>query len=184
MLYFLVYIMALKTKFFTTKQQSGFTIVELLIVIVVISILAAIALASYNGVQNRARESKRDSDVATYYKAILVARNNTGMVLKDITVGSWSVSYCTNATYNPGSITPKDLPKTHPCWINYYDNLDKVSAASGINLSSLKSGDSNGNPYSLDENEGEFCGQDIMYYFTGSGAGTAQAKLIPLSKNC
>ena len=36
------------------KQQSGFTIVELLIVIVVIGILAAITLVAYNGIQSRA----------------------------------------------------------------------------------------------------------------------------------
>ena len=36
------------------KQQSGFTIVELLIVIVVIGILAAITLVAYNGIQARA----------------------------------------------------------------------------------------------------------------------------------
>jgi len=39
----------------TTKADNGFTIVELLIVIVVIGILAAITIVSYNGVQNRAR---------------------------------------------------------------------------------------------------------------------------------
>ena len=36
------------------KQQNGFTIVELLIVIVVIGILAAITLVAYNGIQARA----------------------------------------------------------------------------------------------------------------------------------
>jgi prepilin-type N-terminal cleavage/methylation domain-containing protein len=39
----------------TTNKESGFTIVELLVVIVVIGILAAITIVSYNGVQNRAR---------------------------------------------------------------------------------------------------------------------------------
>ncbi|MFZ2836491.1 MAG: prepilin-type N-terminal cleavage/methylation domain-containing protein [Candidatus Saccharimonadales bacterium] len=32
------------------KQQSGFTIVELLIVIVIIGILAAITIVAYNGI--------------------------------------------------------------------------------------------------------------------------------------
>jgi prepilin-type N-terminal cleavage/methylation domain-containing protein len=40
-----------------TKKYSGFTIVELLIVIVVIAILAAITVVIFNGVQNRAKTS-------------------------------------------------------------------------------------------------------------------------------
>lgn len=39
------------------KRQTGFTIVELLIVIVVIGILAAITIVAYNGVQNRAYDA-------------------------------------------------------------------------------------------------------------------------------
>ena len=52
------------------KAQAGFTIVELLIVIVVIAILAAISVVAYSGVQSRARDSKRASDIATIERAI------------------------------------------------------------------------------------------------------------------
>lgn len=41
------------------KQQTGFTIVELLIVIVVIAILAAITIVAYNGIQQRANNTAR-----------------------------------------------------------------------------------------------------------------------------
>ena len=41
------------------KKQTGFTIVELLIVIVVIGILAAITIVAFNGVQQRARDAQR-----------------------------------------------------------------------------------------------------------------------------
>lgn len=40
------------------KSKSGFTIVELLIVIVVIAILAAITVVAYNGIQKRAYDTK------------------------------------------------------------------------------------------------------------------------------
>lgn len=39
------------------KSERGFTIVELLIVIVVIAILAAITIVAYNGIQQRAKNS-------------------------------------------------------------------------------------------------------------------------------
>jgi prepilin-type N-terminal cleavage/methylation domain-containing protein len=50
---------------------SGFTIVELLIVVVVIGILAAIVIVAYNGVQSRARNSQSASIVQAYKKALL-----------------------------------------------------------------------------------------------------------------
>lgn len=52
----------------TLKRQKGFTIVELLIVIVVIGILAAIVIVAYNGVSNRAKTSKAQSAAQTVIK--------------------------------------------------------------------------------------------------------------------
>ncbi|MEX2006581.1 MAG: type II secretion system protein [Candidatus Saccharimonadales bacterium] len=43
--------------------KRGFTIVELLIVIVVIGILAALVIVTYNGVQQKARDSERKTDI-------------------------------------------------------------------------------------------------------------------------
>jgi type II secretion system protein G len=45
------------------KRASGFTIVELLIVIVVIGILAALVIVTYNGIQQKARDTERKTDV-------------------------------------------------------------------------------------------------------------------------
>jgi prepilin-type N-terminal cleavage/methylation domain-containing protein len=53
-----------------SKKQAGFTIVELLIVIVVIGILAAIVIVAYSGVQNRANNSQIVTLVRAYAAAV------------------------------------------------------------------------------------------------------------------
>ena len=52
------------------SNRTGFTIVELLIVIVVIGILAAITIVAYNGIQGRARNSRRLSVIESVVKAV------------------------------------------------------------------------------------------------------------------
>lgn len=52
------------------KSKSGFTIVELLIVIVIIAILATLVIISYNGIQQRARDAKRINDIKSVAKAV------------------------------------------------------------------------------------------------------------------
>lgn len=52
----------------TNYKNRGFTIVELLIVIVVIAILASITIVSYNGIQNRAKATAATSTAANVAK--------------------------------------------------------------------------------------------------------------------
>jgi prepilin-type N-terminal cleavage/methylation domain-containing protein len=59
-----------QTRLQLRKNQPGFTIVELLIVIVVIGILAAIVIVAYNGVQGRASLNKKIGDLSSIRRVI------------------------------------------------------------------------------------------------------------------
>jgi len=59
-------------------KQTGFTIVELLIVIVVIAILAAITIVAYNGVQTRSKTSAAKSVASETQKKIEIYNSIKG----------------------------------------------------------------------------------------------------------
>lgn len=62
------------------NKQSGFTIVELLIVIVIIGILAALVIVAYTGIQNRARDTQYQTDAQAIQKKAeaFAAENGNG----------------------------------------------------------------------------------------------------------
>jgi general secretion pathway protein G len=53
------------------NDARGFTIVELLIVVVIIAILAAVTVVAYNGMRARTYDSRRAQDLANIRKALL-----------------------------------------------------------------------------------------------------------------
>jgi type II secretion system protein G len=76
------------------ENKSGFTIVELLIVIVVIGILASITIVAYNGIQDRATKARRLSDMNTITKALEVYKAQTGSYPQVVSnsTGGWERS--------------------------------------------------------------------------------------------
>ena len=67
------------------NTNKGFTIVELLIVIVVIAILASITVVAYNGIQSRAYDSTIKSDLANFAKKIEITKADTGSYPSSLT---------------------------------------------------------------------------------------------------
>lgn len=135
-----------------TKTATGFTIVELLIVIVVIAILAAITIVAFNGVQERSRAAKISSDLSMLSKAIQAAR---------ISAGEQALRFVTNSTGTAGNCMSKaagtDLATldkaTDSCWISYRASMQAISNAANMDVTGLV--DPWGRPYVLDENEKE-----------------------------
>lgn len=98
-------------------ENVGFTIVELLVVIVVIGILAAISVVAYNGVQTRAASVLLQSDVKNAGTLVSVAQADSG-------------SY-------PNPTLPSDIKKSEGTSFQYTSNgtsycLTGTSSRSGV----------------------------------------------------
>lgn len=104
---------------FTCNPKNGFTIVELLIVIVVIGILAAVSLVAFSSLQNKAKSASLTSDLAQAAKQMQLARAESGTfplslpsgvkaspgtVLSLADTGDPANAYCINAYGSKGEV--------------------------------------------------------------------------------
>lgn len=73
------------------RNDKGFTIVELLIVIVVIGILAALVITTFTGIQQKARNTERETDIKAMQGQIeaYYAQNGKYPTLGNMNDDSW-----------------------------------------------------------------------------------------------
>jgi prepilin-type N-terminal cleavage/methylation domain-containing protein len=123
-------------------KKSGFTLVELLIVIAIIGILASIGLSSFNSSQMKSRDAKRKSDFQQIANALELYYNDKGQYpapVNDangnfmgcgagaITACSWGSLTLPFSNTTTGTLYMTRLPADPSNNIHYYYRASQVS---------------------------------------------------------
>ena len=95
------------------KTQKGFTIVELLIAIVVISILASVTVVAFNGVRQRAEDTRLVAAITSYKKALALYKGDNS-AYPVITTECLGVE---------GDLPATARFNTNECSFNQYDSI-------------------------------------------------------------
>lgn len=82
-----------------SKRKEGFTIVELLIVIVVIGILAGLVITTYSGIQQKARNTERQTDLKAVQGQLEAYYATNGYYPANSTTNGLGTSSSENVTF-------------------------------------------------------------------------------------
>jgi len=141
------------------KHKKGFTIIELIVVIAIIAVLAGIVLVNVQGYMAKAKNAKRNSDIASYVKAFQIYYTDNGKfpfdepgAELDCCLGSFGGGGCIY-----GSSTFPECTQTN-------ESIKKYLASLPVTIDLVTGNGSTSNAYYLQQNDGNY---EIIWWLAG-----------------
>lgn len=158
-------------------KKNGFTLIEMLIVIVIMGILTTITVAQFISAQRKARDVQRKGDVSALSKALEMYYNDYGefpranvagqILLKNGTVVAWGGEFIDDGYTYMATVPKENRVGNPPYQYCYVVSADLKMFGLFANLENNMDSDYNklnsGNPYN-------FCGHDYNFVILSPNA--------------